>query len=178
MMFSKILVALDQGDTCIPLFQEAVKLAQVTGADLMLLSVITPQGEEGLTIPVSSGLAHCSPSASEAIWEAYRKNLRGYEEQALKQLRSWSEEVASLGLQAEFTQSFGSPERVICDLARTWEADLIMVGSHQRTGLSEWVMGSVSNYVLHHAPCSVLVINRPTSPQAPVETAELAAVEG
>ena len=81
-------------------------------------------------------------------------------------------------LQAEFTQSFGSPERVICNLARTWEADLIMVGSHQRTGLSELVMGSVSNYVMHHAPCSVLVTHAPTSPQATVEAAELATVEG
>ncbi|MGF1459006.1 MAG: universal stress protein [Leptolyngbyaceae cyanobacterium] len=176
-MFSKILVALDQGDTYIPLFQAAVKLAQATSAELMLLSVVAPQSEEGLTIPVASGLAHCSLSANEAIWEAYQKNLRGYEEQGLKRLRSLSEEAALLGLQAEFTQSFGSPERVICDLARTWAADLIMVGSHQRTGFSEWVMGSVSNYVLHHAPCSVLMINRLTGQPATSPSAELAARE-
>lgn len=177
MMFSKILVALDQGDTCIPVFQEAVKLAQVTDSALMLLSVIRPEDEGGLRIPDSSGWASYPLSASEAVWDVYQKHLREYEERNLARLRNFSEEAASLGLQAEFTQSFGSPGRAICDLARTWEADLIIVGSHQRTGLSEWVMGSVSNYVLHHAPCSVLVINRPTSPQAPVETAELAAVE-
>jgi nucleotide-binding universal stress UspA family protein len=183
-MFSKILVALDQEEACIALFKEAVKLAQVTGAKLMLLSVITPEGKDGLKIPASSGLVPYTPSVSEAIGEGYHKHLQAYEEQGLEQLRSFSEEAASLSLQAEFTQSFGSPGRVICDLARTWEAnlimidDLIMVGSRQRIGVSEWVMGSVSNYVLSHAPCSALITNRPTSLQAPVETAELAAVEG
>lgn len=177
-MFSKILVALDQEETCTALFKEAATLAQVTGATLMLLSVITPEGKEGLKMPASSGLVPYTPSVSEAIWEVYHKHLQAYEEQGLEQLRSFSKEAASLGLQAEFNQSFGSPGRVICDLARTWKADLIMVGSHQRTGVSEWVMGSVSNYVLHHAPCSVLVINRPTRPQVAVEMADLAAVEG
>jgi nucleotide-binding universal stress UspA family protein len=162
-MFSKILVALDQGETCIALFQEAVTLAQVTGAKLMLLSVITPEGKDGLKIPASSGLVPYTPSVSEAIWEVYHKHLQEYEEQGLERLSSFSKEAEAKGLQAEFTQSFGSPGRVICNLARTWEADLIMVGSHQRTGLSEWVMGSVSNYVLHHAPCSVMVIHPESS---------------
>ena len=177
-MFSKILVALDQGDTCAPLFKEAVTLAQATDAALMLLSVIAPEGQESLTIPASSGLVYYPLSTSETIWEVYQKHFREYEAQSLERLRNFCEEATSLGLRAEFTQSFGSPERVICDLAGTWEADLIMVGSHQRTGLSEWVMGSVSSYVMHHAPCSVLVFNAPTSPQETVETAELATVEG
>lgn len=177
-MFSKILVALDQGNTCAPLFKEAVTLAQATDAALMLLSVIALEGEDGLTIPASSGLFYYSLNASETIWDVYQKHFREYEAQSLERLRNFCAEAISLGLQAEFTQSFGSPERVICDLARTWEADLIMVGSHQRTGLSELVMGSVSNYVMHHTPCSVLVTHAPTSPQTTVEAAELATVEG
>jgi phage terminase large subunit GpA-like protein len=36
-----------------------------------------------------------------------------------------------------------------------------MVGHRGRTGLSEFLLGSVSNYVMHHAPCSVLVVNNP-----------------
>ena len=76
MMFSKILVALDQGDTCTSLFKETVTLAQATDAALMLLSVIAPEGEGGLTVPASSGLAFYSLSASETIWEAYQKHFR------------------------------------------------------------------------------------------------------
>lgn len=176
-MFGKILVALDRDETSLIVFKEAVALAQATGARLMLLSAIASEEAEGLTIPASSGLAYYSLSASEAVWEVYHKHLREYEAKGLERLRQLTEEAAALGVQAEFTQSLGNPERVICDLARTWNADLIVVGSHQRTGLSEWVMGSVSNYVMHHAPCSVLVINKPSSSQATVKTASLTTAE-
>ncbi len=37
-------------------------------------------------------------------------------------------------------------------------ADLIVVGRRGRSGLSELILGSASNYVLHHAPCSVLTL--------------------
>lgn len=52
----------------------------------------------------------------------------------------------------------GSPERSICEIAQTWEADLIIVGSRGLTGIKEMFLGSVSNYVTHHAPCSVLIV--------------------
>jgi nucleotide-binding universal stress UspA family protein len=150
----------------------------------MLLNVITPEGQAGGKIPASSGLVPNAPTDAGGIWEIYHQPLQAYEEQGLERLCRFSEEVAALNLQAEFTQDFGSPERAICNLARAWKADLIMindlimVGSHQRTGLSEWRMGSISNYVLNHASCSVLVINRPTSPQTAVEAAALATVAG
>jgi len=38
---------------------------------------------------------------------------------------------------------------------------VIMIGRHGRTGLAEFFLGSVSNYVMHHAPCSVLTIQGP-----------------
>lgn len=51
----------------------------------------------------------------------------------------------------------GSPARVIVNRAREWEADLIVVGSHGAGFWSRMLLGSVSNSVVHHAPCSVLV---------------------
>ncbi|MGF1673753.1 MAG: universal stress protein, partial [Rivularia sp. (in: cyanobacteria)] len=58
------------------------------------------------------------------------------------------------------------PGYMICNVARSREVDLIVVGRHGRTGLSEFFLGSVSNYVLHHAPCSVLTIQKPVYQEA------------
>jgi nucleotide-binding universal stress UspA family protein len=73
-------------------------------------------------------------------------------------LRSLEREAASMGISVEFQQISGSPSRVICQVAREWQANLIVIGHRGRSGLSEMLLGSVSNYVMHHAPCSVLMV--------------------
>jgi nucleotide-binding universal stress UspA family protein len=55
----------------------------------------------------------------------------------------------------------GSPKQVILDEAETWEADLIVVGSHGRRGLDRFLLGSVSQAVALHAPCSVEIVRAP-----------------
>ncbi len=52
----------------------------------------------------------------------------------------------------------GSPPRVIVETAEDWKADLIVIGSHGYGFWSRVMLGSVSNSVVHHAPCSVLVV--------------------
>ena len=52
----------------------------------------------------------------------------------------------------------GSPQRVLVEKAAEWGADLIVVGSHGYGFWSRALLGSVSNSVVHHAPCSVLVV--------------------
>lgn len=61
---------------------------------------------------------------------------------------------------AEFSTEvvMGSPNRIIVDTATEWGADLIVVGSHGRGFWGRVMLGSVSDAVLHHAPCSVLVV--------------------
>jgi len=49
----------------------------------------------------------------------------------------------------------------ICRLAEREHADLIIMGSHGRTGLSHVVLGSVAERVVRHAPCPVLVARMP-----------------
>jgi nucleotide-binding universal stress UspA family protein len=56
---------------------------------------------------------------------------------------------------------FGSPESRIVEAAEEMRPDLVVVGSH---GYSRWerlLLGSVSDSVVHHAPCSVLVVRTP-----------------
>lgn len=52
----------------------------------------------------------------------------------------------------------GSAQRIIVERAEDWGADLIIVGSHGYGFWSRTLLGSVSNSVVHHAPCSVLVV--------------------
>lgn len=52
----------------------------------------------------------------------------------------------------------GVPEREIVETAKKFHADLIVVGSHGRGFWGRLTLGSVSDAVIHHSPCSVLVI--------------------
>ena len=52
----------------------------------------------------------------------------------------------------------GEPRTKIVDAAATWNADLIVMGSHGRKGLDRFLMGSVSEAVVRHAHCSVEIV--------------------
>jgi nucleotide-binding universal stress UspA family protein len=54
----------------------------------------------------------------------------------------------------------GDPRSVIVDEAEEWGADLIVVGSHGRKGLTKWLLGSVAQAVAGHASCSVEVVRK------------------
>jgi nucleotide-binding universal stress UspA family protein len=54
--------------------------------------------------------------------------------------------------------ALGDPAAVIVETAAAWNADLIIVGSHGRGFWGRLALGSVSDRVLHNAPCSVLVV--------------------
>ena len=56
---------------------------------------------------------------------------------------------------------FGSPESRIVETAEEIKADLIIVGSHGYNSWERLLLGSVSDSVVHHAPCSVLVVRTP-----------------
>lgn len=57
----------------------------------------------------------------------------------------------------------GAADRAIIETAKEWEADLIVVGSHGRGFWGRLTAGSVSDSLVHHAPCSVLVARKPES---------------
>lgn len=66
--------------------------------------------------------------------------------------------LAEHGLRARAEVRCGDPAQEIVDAALEDEADLIVVGSHGRTGLERLLIGSVARKVVTHAPCSVLVV--------------------
>lgn len=175
-MFNKILVALDSGDTCHTVFNQAVALAQATRAKLLLLSVLDLMDDTSLLLPTYPGFGFYPLAADENLRETYAAHYQKLESDGLDRLRGFADEATAAGVEATFTQTGGSPGSAICDQAKTWQADLIMVGSHGRKGLGEIFLGSVSNYVIHHAPCSVMVVHPPSDANTQDETADLAAV--
>jgi nucleotide-binding universal stress UspA family protein len=88
--------------------------------------------------------------------------------------RVWQQELAEAGEELEHTASVlsnatvdkrievGDIEATICRVAEELGVDVIVVGSHGRTGLNRLFLGSVSEHVVRHAPCPVLVVREPT----------------
>ena len=69
-----------------------------------------------------------------------------------------AEQLRKAGFPVESSVRPGQVRPMVVDVARKWRADLIVVGSHGRTGLGRILLGSVSDYVAHHAPCSVEIV--------------------
>jgi nucleotide-binding universal stress UspA family protein len=167
-MFSKILVALDNSAHRQAVFESALALAQATQAKLMLMHVLSAYEDGSPGIPIRSYQAYY-PVLEDSTWRLYQKRWEEFEAQGIAQLRQELDVANSVGVEAEFSQGSGETAPTICSVAGSWGADLIIVGSHGRRGLSELIMGSVSNYVMHHANCSVMVV-----PNRDDKTADLA----
>lgn len=173
-MFNKILVALDSSPQREQVFDQALDLARQSNAQLMLVHVLSAYEEGSPGIPIRSYHAYY-PVLDDTTWQVYQQRWQAFEAKGLEQLHRDLEIAQAAGVQAEFSQTAGDPPQVICRVAESWRADLIVIGSHGRKGLGELLLGSVSNYVMHHAPCSVLVVHRGTESKNQAK-AEAAAV--
>lgn len=156
-MFNKIIVALDKSAHSQYIFEQAVFLARTNQAEMMLLHVLSPL-EDPYINPIFLQPETIYPSLYS---ETVNKCIQAWDQ--LKQdrldwMRSLTQMAISAGINTDFTQTVGDAGRIICELGSNWQADLIIVGRRGRSGISEAVLGSVSNYVLHHANCSVLTI--------------------
>jgi nucleotide-binding universal stress UspA family protein len=72
--------------------------------------------------------------------------------------------LRATGFTADSAVRAGSPASEIVAFAKEWNAELVIMGSHGRTGLARLLLGSVARSVLHHASCSVLVVRRHADP--------------
>jgi nucleotide-binding universal stress UspA family protein len=157
-MFKKILVALDRSEMGKQVFAQGLALAKMSGASLVLLHVVSVE-EEGIPyVPIASSFDYYS-GMTEQAFEFQQQQWEKWKNQGIEMLQYFSAQANTAGVNTEFTQNLGSPGRVICDLASSWGADLIVIGRRGHSGMAELFLGSVSNYVLHHAPCSVHVVH-------------------
>ncbi|MBD2250630.1 universal stress protein [Nostoc parmelioides] len=160
-MYQKILVAVENSEIGQYIFEQGVNLAKASNAEIMLLHVISPVEDPYIT-PIFLQPDTTYPGWQTESMDNYIQHWEKLKQEKLEWLRSLTDAAINIGVKAGFTQKMGDPGRTICEIARSWSADLIMVGRRGRAGLSEFLLGSVSNYVLHHAHCSVLVIQGQT----------------
>jgi len=123
-------------------FRLACALARDYGARLILLHVTAPPlvaYGEGVVIP---------PTAAEARHDREREELH--------RLRPADPEVV-----AEHRLMEGDAVGAILAAARETHADLVVMGTHGRTGLRRLLMGSVAEQVVRRAPCPVLTVRTP-----------------
>ncbi|WP_299488587.1 universal stress protein [Acaryochloris sp. IP29b_bin.137] len=165
MGYDRILVAIDASALQAAVYQQALETAKLHQAELKLLHCveggIDPAGASTIA-PAGTSLdtGYLFPSAADfdiaqQAWDAQLTNAKRW-------LREFCQTAEQQGITATFEAEGGNPGHQVCDLARDWQADLIVVGRHGRTGLTELLLGSVSNHIVHHAPCAVLVIQGAT----------------
>ena len=155
-MYKKILAALDESKLSQKAFQQSLSIAQAFDAELQLLNVVSPlEAKYQNTVSlIGSGYSSSGTNeTAEAEWQALVTNRLDY-------LQSLVNEAEDVGITTDLIQKIGQPAQQICESAKEWSADLIVIGSHGRKGLNELIVGSVSNYVSHHVPCAVLLVHQ------------------
>jgi universal stress protein A len=142
---TNILVPVDFSPHAEHAFTYAATLAERFGAKLALLYVVDDSFATG---GWSSEIY--VPNVPELM-----ENLIADADRRLATLKA---SAAALGLTAETAVIRGRPAHAIVEHAQNGGFDLIVMGTHGRTGMSHVVMGSVAERVLRKAPCPVLTV--------------------
>ena len=157
MSYQKILVAVDRSPLGEKVFQQAIALAKQNNASLMLFHCV----------PIESQVLSPYPSFYSEEMLNFSTIVQERLQQELTETQQWLEssvkKAQDLGVTTEFDWKVGEPGRWIRDLSISWQADLIIIGRRGLTGIKEMFLGSISNYIIHHAQCSVLVVQNSTN---------------
>ncbi len=148
----RVLLGTDGSDYSVAAARSVATRPWPSGAEVRIFSVVE------LHVPLFS--APYPPYLNHHAMENLRAEAMRRSEQAL----AASEQVITgAGLPESSTVAVptATPQEMILKEAADWGADLIVVGSHGRRGLNRFLLGSVSEAVASHAPCSVEVIRQP-----------------
>jgi nucleotide-binding universal stress UspA family protein len=142
-MFRNLCVAVDLSEPSREALDQAAELTGALGAELTVAHVVAPP-------PASAADLLVAP-AGAAEEEAREVGA------ALEAWRAVAEARAGRPVRARLLA--GEPAKEIVRLAREEGCDLVVVGTHGRTGLRRALMGSVAAAVVREAPCAVLVVH-------------------
>lgn len=143
--FTKILVPIDFTTHAAEAVRRAVELARHYGAGVTLCYVYEPAD-----YPLPSGYIVYTPEQLERVTQEIQKRLEA--------ARKDAEAVSGGAVPISTRLLQGSAALSIIDLASDEKFDLIVMGTHGRTGVGRLLMGSVAEKVVRAAPCSVLTV--------------------
>ena len=166
-LFTPILVPVDFSPYSVQALERAADVAERFGSSLILLHVIAAQaGVQAVAqrlgasavVPETPEDAGEQPEVSD---EEVETAIGQHREQAYAALQAFiPPRVAQHP--CELRVVFGRPFERIVETAVKEKADLIVLGTHGRTGLARVAMGSVAERVVRLAPCPVLTVKAPT----------------
>src|SRR5271167_1987726 len=140
MSFKKILVAVDDSKFSAHAADVGIELAKPLKAKIAFVHVFD------------------SSVGPSTMWSVPADQLMEMSEREAKRvLAKFRKRAVARSAVPEFLES-GAPAARIVAAAKKWPADLIVMGSHGRGKIGGLLLGSVSQEVLHHAPCPVLVV--------------------
>ncbi len=152
-MIEKVLLPVDGSETAKKAVDFACKLLENSGCRVTLLAVVE---EPAYAAFWSDGMI-----APEVVLPP-PEELRGeLERRAGEMLVDTSKILEEAGLEMEAKVRFGNPAPEILKEAEEGGYDLVIMGSHGRGILGGFLLGSVSNRVVHHAKCPVLIVRGP-----------------
>ena len=143
MNYRKILIAVDDGPTAETVALNGLQLAQQLNAEIALISVVDTE-----FLMTDGGLT--PREMADIIKIDFKKSQKIIMYKVFKDIQV-----------SAFVEE-GKPFEMILKAAGEWQADLIVVGTHGRTGLSHLLMGSVAESVIRHSTKPLFVV--PTKP--------------
>ena len=144
-MYDRILVPVDGSPTSDRGLAEAIKLAKLTGARILLLHAVDLAG------------VSVTPEAGVAMAGLYKAIHEGGEE-----ILARAKQIASSAGIAADTVLADTLAARLCDLvvhhAEKWHADLVVIGTHGRRGVGRLLLGSDAEQIVRTAPVPVLLV--------------------
>ncbi len=140
-MYEKILVPTDGSEFAKKAQQHALFLAKISGAEIIAVSVTENNFVNGL--PLDDEIYQLN----QILNERSEENLKEFDKLNVDDLK------------ITHVVREGSPAKVILEVAKEENVDLIVMGSSGKSGFDRFIMGSVADKVVNSAKCAVLVVH-------------------
>jgi nucleotide-binding universal stress UspA family protein len=139
MNYRKILIAVDDSPIAEKVALEGFRLGKQLNAEIALVSVVD-------TALLITGEGATPKELAEISKNDFKESQRLLIDKVFKDYKIWA-----------FVEE-GKPYEMILKVATEWAADLIVIGTHGRTGISHLLMGSIAEHVVRHSQIPILIV--------------------